>query len=64
MNTVNLYFLMMLHLSGNEAADQLAKKGAKGIQIKEELTFHEKKTHKRELLRVRVQQSYVKNKYF
>ena len=31
-------------IPGNEAADQLAKKGAKGIQIEEDLTFHEKKT--------------------
>ena len=31
-------------IPGNEAADQLAKEGARGIQIEEDLTFHEKKT--------------------
>ena len=31
-------------IPGNEAADQLAKEGARGIQIEEDLSFYEKKT--------------------
>ena len=31
-------------IPGNEAADRLAKEGAKGVQIEEDLSYHEKRT--------------------
>ena len=39
-------------IPGNEAADQMAKEGARGTQIEEDLTFQEKKTYIKSILKM------------